>query len=139
MGAVSRSFANPEIRKRLLETGKYSEAELEDMSGATSLLQIVQMQHPLYGHGIQSRLQIPTGSYQRPLSEFVNELNLWELSGYDLPPLFGAWCDGDGILSFVSFIPTQLCVPNLLTHLFYWSRLRSMRVRQWLEVGNVRN
>jgi len=143
-GAFSAMFSLDRVKENARKNLKLSEEEIETMAGATSLLQLLVMEHPLIGKGIQSRLEIPLyispgeGVESRML-EVVSELNAWELTGADLPPLFGAWCCGPRAPTFVSFYPTQYCVPGMLHNLFHWARLRQWRARQWLSVGPSRH
>ena len=59
------------------------------MAGKTSLLQVLVGEHPLYGKGVRSTLELPFAPDDPATSRIANELNSWELSGADLPPHFG--------------------------------------------------
>ncbi len=131
-GSVSQSFSHEDVRDRARRDLHYSAEDLERMGGRTSLLQILVSEHPLYGRGIQSRLEIPIPVNDPAVFRLVDELNRWELSGPDLPPLFGAWCLGDRAPAFVTFVPTQMCFPGLLQNLTAWAIVRQQRVRQWI-------
>jgi len=135
-GAVSNLFRNEEFKVMARESGK-SEEEIDRMGGRTSLLILSEQEHSIYGKGIQSRLEIPVFLDYASSVILANELNRWELSGYDLPPLWGAWCSGDRSVTFVSFFPTQLCVPGLLHNLTAWAVVRHQRVREWLNFSNL--
>ena len=141
-GAVSRMFAYPDFRAKLLEGREYTQEELDRMAGMTSLLQLVTDQpHSLYGNGVLLRLELPVAFDPDTGTALVDELNRWELSGMDLPPLFGVWCLGPRAPTFVNFIPNQYCVgiPGLLQNLVVWTHARHVRVRQWLNAPRARN
>jgi hypothetical protein len=87
------------------------------MAEKTSLLQIRVAEHPLYVKGVHSVLELPFPPNNPASVRMVNELNAWELSGADLPPHFGAWCIGSRAPAYVSFMPTQYCLPGLLQNL----------------------
>jgi hypothetical protein len=131
-GAVSNVFARSDLQKELIEAGEFTEQELAIARGPTSLFQLIVADHSLYGKGIQSLLQIPVAIDEPWSTVLVNELNRWESSNVDLPPLFGSWCAGERSLAFVTFIPTQLCVPGLLLNLTVWACHRHERARQWM-------
>lgn len=128
-GAQSKMFLNSAIRRLFPES---TDDELDRAGGRTSLLQIFTTDHPLYGKGMQSQLEIPLPIERPSVIDLVNELNCWELSGAHLPPLFGAWFVGDRAPAFMSFIPTQLCFPGLLQNLTAWAVVRHARVGEWL-------
>lgn len=139
-GAISNLFLYNKYRNKLLENfAEVSTYDLEKMAGATSLFQIFYCKHPLYGNGIFSQLEIPLPIKGKVSTNLVNELNHWELSGADLPPLFGAWCVGNRAPAFVSFIPNQFCLPGILVNLTAWARARHDRVRQWLGGSTTAN
>jgi hypothetical protein len=135
-------FAWPDLRAKLLANGEYTEEQLDRMSGPTSLLQIVTDQpHSLYGNGVLIRLELPVPFDEHTGPALIDELNRWELSGADLPPLFGAWCLGPRAPTFVTFLPNQYCVglPGLLQNFAVWSHGRHVRVRNWLQASRTRN
>jgi hypothetical protein len=94
--------------------------------------------HSLYGNGLLSTLELPIARDRRGLPELTDQLNRWELSGSDLPPRLGAWCVGPRALSYISFIPSLLCVPGVAVSLAAWGRVRHARVSQWLEAESAR-
>ena len=143
-GAASAIFNLEAVKERAIDELKLSEEEVERLGGATSLLQLLVMEHPLLGKGIQSRFQIPFNlSSGKKLGasflDVVAELNSWELTGLDLAPFFGAWCYDKTAPTFVSFFPTQYCQPGMLNNLFAWAGYRHRRVQQWLTVGPSRH
>lgn len=139
-GARSRLFAKEELREKLLAGGDRTPEEVDRLGGRTSLLQILTTEpHPLYGNGVLCRLEIPVATDDDKAASLIDELNRWELSGDDLPPLFGAWCMGPRAPTFVTFIPNQYCVPGLLQNLYVWAQGRHGRVRDWLEASTTHN
>ena len=130
-GAVTNLFHH--LREQLLETGEFTSEELDRLSGRTALFQVTStIPHPLYGNGVLSRLEIPIPLSEGHATTLVDRLNRWELERPDLPPLYGAWCIGDRAPTFVSFAPTQYCLPGLLQNLTSWSLQRAMRVHAHL-------
>ena len=91
---------------------RLSEEQLDRMAGKTNLLQIRIGEHPLYGKGVHSTLELPMAPDDPATVHMVNALNAWELSVADLPPHFGAWCIGNRAPAYVSFMPTQFCIPG---------------------------
>ncbi len=143
-GAYSAMFRNEGLQERARTALKLTDEELEQMGGQTSLLQLLEVDHPLLGKGIQSRLEIPIVVSRNETTDtrmlaIVSELNLWELGGLDLPPMFGAWCCGPRAPTFVSFYPTQYCLPALLFNLISWARVRHNRARQWLGASSTKH
>ena len=141
-GAVSRMFALPDFRTKLLADGEHTEEQLDRMAGRTTLFQLVTDQpHSVYGNGVLARLELPIAFDEQTGPALIDELNRWELSGIDLPPLFGAWCLGPRAPTFVSFIPNQYCVglPGLLQNLTVWAHGRHVRARHWLQASRTRN
>lgn len=128
-GALSNMF-------KVLETAAdndLSEADLARLGGRTSLLWLATNEpHAMYGNGVLSRLELPLPVDGPSAETLVAELNQWELSTVDLPPLFGAWCLGPRAPTFVSFVPNAMCVPGLLVNLLHWNRVRAARVREWV-------
>src|SRR5262249_16320929 len=126
------------VRNGMRASHGLSEEQLDRMAGKTSLLQILVAEHPLYGKGIRSTLELPFAPSDPATIRMANELNAWELSGADLPPQFGAWCTGARALTYVSFMPTQFCVPGILHNLVHWMAVRHARVHQWLNASPSR-
>lgn len=138
-GAISQSlFAYDDGRERLRGLKRFAEEDITRMGGRTSLLWIrTTERHSFYGNGVLATLEIPLPVDDPDLPRLFDELNRWELSGHDLPPLFGAWSIGTRAPTFVTFIPNQLCMPILFLNLFHWSKVRHFRVRAWLEASRV--
>jgi hypothetical protein len=128
-------LASPDIRAGFVKAGHYSEEDLDRLSGRTSLLTIKPESHPLIGRGLQCSLEIPLPGNEPGSAAIISELNHWELSRADLPPHFGAWCEEPRSMAYISFIPTQLCVPGLPHNLLIWSFVRHTRAREWLEMS----
>ncbi len=138
-GAVTQLVRQEEIQNRLRRSQGLSEEQLARMAGKTSLLQVLVGEHPLYGKGVRSTLELPFAPDDPATSRIANELNSWELSGADLPPHFGAWCIGTRALTYVSFMPTQFCVPGIVHNLTVWMAARHARVHQWLSASPSRH
>ena len=94
-GAKTNLIRQEEFRKNLPWLKDVSEEQIERMAGKTSFLEILVTDHPLYGKGVRSTLELPFSPDDPATVQMVNELNAWELSGSDLPPHFGAWCIGN--------------------------------------------
>ena len=108
-------------------------------AGSTSLLSIRSTErHSLYGHGVLATLELPLSLQRNRAPELVDQLNRWELGHAELPPLLGAWCIGPRAPTFISFVPTLLCVPGLVTALAAWAHGRHRSVCQWIEKEGVR-
>jgi hypothetical protein len=132
-GAVSNMFRVMEAGPESTAEDSWSQEDLERMGGRTCLLWLTTNEpHALYGNGVLSRLELPLPVHGPSAEALVNELNQWELSTVDLPPLFGAWCLGPRAPTFVSFVPNAMCVPGLLVNLLMWNRVRAARVREWV-------
>jgi hypothetical protein len=123
-GAVTNLLRREDMQERLRASQNVSEEQLDRMAGKTSLLQILVDEHPLYGKGVRSTLELPFSPQDPATLHMVNELNAWELSVADLPPHFGAWCVGHRALAYVCFMPTQFCVAGILLNLIGWMRGR---------------
>lgn len=115
-----------------LEPGNYG-VKLPRRNGASVLHVRSTERHSLYGSGMLSTLELPIPLDRAGLAELVDQLNRWELSGPDLPPRLGAWCLGPRAPTYVSFVPSLLCVPGIVVSLAAWGRARHVRVSQWLE------
>lgn len=139
-GAVSMSYQQPDLRREILAEGEYSAEDLDRLGGRTCLFQVhTNERHSLYGNGVLCTLELPVTFDPETGGEKANDLNLWELSGLDLPPLFGSWCIGPRGPTFVTFIPNQFCLPGLLQNLTTWAYVRSGRVREWLTASQTRH
>jgi len=135
-GAVSRTFASPGLRARLIAQGRVTSEVIDRMAGRTSQLQIGAIEsHPLFGHGLAATLEIPVAPTEGNGAAIVDELNRWEVFTEGQPPMLGTWRLMSGSLAFTSYLPTQYCtdLPNLLQHLYTWFRLRDLRVRKWFD------
>jgi len=132
-GAYSHSVSLPEMRAHLTTQNNLSDADVEGLGGRTSLISLSTNEpHAMYGNGLLSRLELPLPVEGPSAVALVSELNQWELSSFDLPPFFGAWCLGPRAPTFVSFVPNAMCVPGLLSNLLGWNRVRAARVREWV-------
>ena len=139
VGAATNLLTREEFRESLRVVHRLSEEQLDRMAGKTNLLQIRIGEHPLYGKGVHSTLELPMAPDDPATVHMVNALNAWELSVADLPPHFGAWCIGNRAPgSYVSFMPTQFCIPGLL-HLTIWMAARQARVRECLHAPPSRH
>jgi hypothetical protein len=138
VGAVTHLARQEDMQNRMHASGLFSEEKIDSMGGRTSLLQIRVAEHSLYGKGVQTTLELPVAPDDPATVQMVHELNAWEISGADLSPHFGAWCIGTRALTYVSFLPTQFCVPGILHNLIYWMAARHARVRQWLNASPSR-
>jgi hypothetical protein len=138
-GAITNLYRQEEAQRRLRETYGVADEQLDRASGKTSLLQIRTGDHPLYGKGILSTLELPFSPEDPSGQHLADELNAWELTGADLPPHFGAWCVGDRAIAYISFMPTQFCIPGLLHNLIVWMAARQARARNWLGASPSRH
>jgi len=118
--------------KGTVQAGSYG-VHLPRHGGASALWVRTTERHSLYGNGVLSTLELPIPLDRKGLPELTDQLNRWELSGPDLPPRLGAWCVGPRALTYISFIPSLLCVPGVAVSLAAWGRARHARVSQWLE------
>jgi hypothetical protein len=138
-GAATHLLNLEHVRESLRVAQGLSEEQLDRMAGKTSLLQIRIGEHPLYGKGVHNTLELPFAPDDPAAVQMVNALNAWELSVPDLPPHFGAWCIGNRAAAYVSFIPTQFCIPGLLHNLTIWMAARHVRVRECLKASPSRH
>jgi len=103
----------------------------------TSLLTFVaDMQHPVAGNGLFYKLELPLLFDTDELAGLANDLNVFETSGVDVPPFFGAWCGqiSSGSLSHVGFWPNGMFMRGTVANIASWCMLRSRLARQF--VGN---
>ncbi len=105
--------------------------------GASALWVRTTERHSLYGKVVLCTLELPIPRDRKGLPELTDQLNRWELSGPDLPPRLGAWCVGPRALTYISFIPSLVCVPGVVVGLAAWGRARHARVCQWLNAEAV--
>ncbi len=130
-GAKSHLFRHPSFAERAKD--QYSEEQIAQFAGRTSLLTLrTNEAHGLYGKGMLARLELPLPIEGDDVGALVDELNRWELSGIDLPPLFGSWCLGMRAPTFVTFVPNQMALTGLLQYVTAWTRQRAFRVCEWL-------
>jgi hypothetical protein len=130
-GAYSAACRRPEFAARLREDGLTDE-DIAMMAGRTSLLTITQEEpHPLFGHGLRYRLELPleTGASGPVWAAALNRL---ELQRADMPPLFGAWCEGPRGLMFHGFVPNQGVMRGLPQFMLGWLLVRHQIVREAL-------
>jgi hypothetical protein len=129
VGAYSAACRLPEFAARLRESG-LTEDQISVMAGRTSLLTItLQEPHPLFGHGLRYRLELPieVGSAGGLWSAYLNRM---ELERADVPPLFGAWCAGPRGLMFHGIIPNQAVMRGLPQYMLGWLLVRHSIVRE---------
>lgn len=138
-GAKTNLLNLDAMREEARKAFSLSEDQLDRLAGKTSLLQIRFGDHPFYGKGIHCTLELPFPPNDPATVQLVNELNAWELSGADLPPHFGAWCIGSRAAAYVCFLPTQYCLPGLLSNLTVWMGARQARVREWLKASSTQH
>lgn len=131
-GAVTSVFPREEFREHARRSSELSDERIDQYTGRTSLLRIRITEHPFYGKGVFATLELPVEPDHSLSVPLAMELNDWELTTAHLPPHFGAWCLGERALSYVSFMPTQYCVPDLLPNLTVWMSARQHRVRELL-------
>lgn len=99
-------------------------------SGKTALYQMMGDQpHPEFGGGIFSLLQMPHQLQDRTqLRKLVAKLNILEMSARDIPPHFGAWCEGSlgNNPAYVTFLPSALHeVDGIALNLAFWAAGRA--------------
>ena len=108
-----------------------SEGAISAMSGdlRTALFQLKGDQpHPELGGGLFCLLQMP---HQLPdekrLRQVCVQLNNMEMAARDLPPHFGAWCEGKlGNPAYVSFFPNALrAVSGIAVNASFWAMNRA--------------
>lgn len=87
--------------------------------------------HPEVGGGLFCQLQLPHQFQQESrLAAILAHLNQVEMSTYDLPPHFGAWCRSESGNSptYVSFLPNALHeTPGIAVNMSVWAMFRA----QW--------
>ena len=94
--------------------------------GMTALWQITgERPHPVIGGGLFCQLQLPyTFGAQAKLDEVIAQLNRMEMAPHDLPPHFGAWCEGElgGNPAYVCFLPNELhCAEGIAVNVSVWA------------------
>lgn len=104
-------------------------ADLEFAAGQPARLEVDRSAvHPALGTGVQLRLAIPVEED----AAIAQRLNANEAAQPDAHQL-GAWClDPDRGLTFVSFIPSAACMPNLVRALVYHAAGRNEWARALL-------
>ncbi len=100
----------------------------------TALWQIIGDQpHPELGGGLFCLLQLPHQiEDEAQLNRLVGELNRMEMAPHDLPPHFGAWCQGNlgNNPAYVSFLPNALYVASgVALNVSVWAMHRA----QWAD------
>jgi len=92
----------------------------------TALFQLLADQpHPELGGGLFCLLQMPhqVGDQNR-LRQVCSQLNTMEMQAHDLPPHFGAWCEGrlDNNPAYVSFLPNAMRMVNgIAVNAAFWA------------------
>ena len=107
------------------------------LGDCTSLLRLqADMPHPLAGNGLFFRLDLPVTLEREQLAEYANYLNVFEASGVDTPPFFGAWCSqlDNGTLTHAGFWPNCMYKPGTAANIAFWCFCRSKIARQ--VIGN---
>ena len=104
----------------------------------TALWQIMGEQpHPELGGGLFCLLQLPYEiADENKLHRVINELNRMEMAPNDLPPHFGAWCQGNSgnNPAYVSFLPNALHgVDGIALNVSIWAMHRA----QWADAMMV--
>ena len=103
----------------------------------TSLMRFqTDMPHPVAGNGLFFKLDLPVTLEREQLAECANYLNVFETTGADIPPFFGAWCSklSNGLLSYAGFWPNCMYKNGTVANIASWCRLRSQIARQ--AIGN---
>jgi hypothetical protein len=96
----------------------------------TALFQLITDQpHPELGGGLFCLLQMPQ-QIDEPakLQSVCAQLNKLEMEAADLPPHFGAWCEGrlGGNPAYVSFLPNSLHnIPGIAVNTAFWAANRA--------------
>ncbi|MFM7252267.1 MAG: hypothetical protein ACKO27_04280 [Ilumatobacteraceae bacterium] len=81
--------------------------------------------HPQLGSGVLLRMQLPpVFGPDRGVDE-AQRLNALEASGSAPCMLLGAWCEADGELNYIAFVPSVIARPGLLENLFVDCAVRS--------------
>lgn len=90
--------------------------------------------HPELGGGLFCLLQMPHQiADERRLQQICVQLNNMEMAAHDLPPHFGAWCEGKlgNNLAYVSFFPNSLhTASGIAVNAGFWAMNRA----QWANV-----
>ena len=98
--------------------------------GDTALLEIKADQpHPELGGGLFILLQMPNRTKdEAKLKAACLRLNQMEFEARDLPPFFGAWCEGKlgGNPAYISFIPNEMhSVQGIGLNFAIWALIRA--------------
>ncbi|MGD2272726.1 MAG: hypothetical protein PVI06_20180 [Desulfobacterales bacterium] len=102
----------------------------------TSLLTLqANMPHPVLGHGLFYKLELPVQLDESALFDLCNRVNLFELYAVDAPPFFGAWCCNlnAGHLAHVGFWPNVLYLSGTALNIAVWMIHRSKIVHSLIE------
>jgi hypothetical protein len=83
--------------------------------------------HLVAGNGLFFRLDLPLSFEREQLAESANYLNVFETTGVDVPPFFGAWCSqlDNGTLTYVGFWPNCMYKAGTVANIASWCRIRS--------------
>jgi hypothetical protein len=98
--------------------------------------------HPELGGGLFTVLQMP----HQILDEKVRKkiclvMNKMEMAAHDLPPHFGAWCEGrlENNIAYVSFYPNPLyAAPGIAINVAIWALNRAQVANAMLASLGVR-
>lgn len=96
----------------------------------TALFQMISNQpHPELGGGLFCLLQMPQRiDDPSKLQNICAQLNKLEMEATDLPPHFGAWCEGrlGGNPAYISFLPNSLHnVSGIAVNIAFWAANRA--------------
>lgn len=100
----------------------------------TALFQeMVDQPHPEVGGGLLCLLQMPHQlKDESDLKRVCIQLNKIEMAALDLPPHFGAWCEGrnGNNLAYISFLPNALhSASGIAVNAAFWAKARA----EWAE------
>ena len=98
--------------------------------------------HPELGGGLFTVLQLPHQvADEERLQQICMQLNKMEMAAHDLPPHFGAWCQGKigNNPAYVSFYPNALySVSGIATNVAFWALNRAQWANAMLASLGVR-
>jgi hypothetical protein len=126
------------------ETGLTAEFPWEEgassalLGDLTSLMTFhADMAHPVAGNGLYFKLDLPVTLAREQLAECANYLNVYETTGVDIPPFFGAWGSrlDNGTVSYTGFWPNCMYKRGTVANIASWCRVRSNIARQ--AIGNL--
>ena len=99
------------------------------------------MRHPALGNGLHARIEMPHQFHREErLADVIACLNEWDLEGEDLPPHFGAWCEGTvSNPCYTLFLPAYIHQPGLTRNLVTWLHARTLLADGYLLAHGVRD